>query len=141
MSRNRYENYGRYDERASERMYVAVRNNDLVRVQELLYEGADPNYQSEGLGPLSVAVDLGYTEIVELLLKYGGRLNKYDRRIYEEQKKEEQVFNSSPLYMAVRDNDVERVRELLEGGADPSFNRKGLGPLVEAVERGVYRDC
>ncbi|XP_071319627.1 ankyrin repeat domain-containing protein 61-like [Trachinotus anak] len=54
--------------------------DDLSCVSELLDHGAEPNAENkEGITPLQNACSMGKKELVDLLLRYGGNVNKLNR--------------------------------------------------------------
>jgi len=70
-------------------LFVAARNGDLIKVQTLLENGADPNAKDNaGHTPLHWAAHLGHVEIVELLLERGANPNAEDN------------YGSTPLHEA-----------------------------------------
>jgi ankyrin repeat protein len=89
-------------------MQVAVSNNDIEAVRDLIAKGEDPNVKEESYGnitPLFTAVENGYTEIAETLLSFGARVNAKDDR------------KQTPLMRLDEDATPELVRLLIKHGA------------------------
>jgi len=78
----------------------------------LLQSGADPNYNDLGIGPLEQATELGYTPVVELLLRTGA---VYDKKTY-----------APLLYKAIRNNWTELVLAMLSA-IEPAKGRSSQG--------------
>lgn len=58
-----------------ERIMSAVAKGDVVQLQKVLALGVEVNFQQSGVVPLLLAVDLGYSDIVQLLLQHGARFD------------------------------------------------------------------
>ncbi|KAJ5151183.1 uncharacterized protein N7482_010435 [Penicillium canariense] len=72
----------------------------------LLEKGADPNLTDEsGLSPLDEKIE--DPEVVDLLVRYGGKPNRPDR--------------SRALCKAIEDRNLQAVRDILDFGQDPNF--------------------
>lgn len=89
---------------------LAVRSNDLVRVQSLLTNDyTDPNEPVYGaMTPLMRAVDEGFYEIVEVLLRAGASPNLVPRH---------HLTQCTALHYAVNHNNFAMVKLLLKYGA------------------------
>lgn len=84
----------------------AISINDLNRVKSILDTGYDPK-RIDSQDALRVAVNCGYTEIAEYLLKAGANPNIVDER-----------SGWTPLFTARREAGIEITRLLLSHGAD-----------------------
>ncbi|MCF4098981.1 ankyrin repeat domain-containing protein [Maritalea mediterranea] len=93
----------------------AVRDNNALKVQQMLAEGADPNFASESAGPLIyiAAGPKGGAEVTLVLLQAGADPNaaNSDGRL--------------PLQNAASWCSVNIVSLLLEAGANPHMKGKG----------------
>jgi ankyrin repeat protein len=97
------------DHRLDSDLFNAVWRKNRARVQELLLQGADPNY-SNGLLILTSIRNATDSEILELLLQHGGKPNNSCK------------YGGWPfLAWAVTNGDVRKVSSLLEAKADPDF--------------------
>lgn len=112
-----------------------LKNKDIWKLEELLKEGADPDFSTTlpaNLIPLAQAIYLkGSKEIINLLLKFGANLNNRSLRDNHRTKK---VWTSSPLLVAIHNNSAERVQWLLEHDADPEMEDGSGLPLVYAIQ-------
>lgn len=110
-------------------LFAAIAQHDMSRVAALVSKGADPNAtNAEGWRPLHVAIGLlgvgGTTDLIALLLKLGAKANEWDSD-----------HNETPILSASDPPDVEAMRVLLEGGANPNVRRStGESPLQLCVE-------
>jgi ankyrin repeat protein len=87
----------------------AAENGDLIKVQTLLENGANPNAKDNaGRTPLHIAALWGRVEIVKLLLERDVNPNAKDN------------YGDTPLHIAALWGHVEIVKILLERGADPN---------------------
>ena len=98
----------------------------MAVIRLLLEAGVHPDEHGEDAffgGPLHYVCRWGYTELAELLLRYGASPNKTD------------VDEFTPLHEAIRSNSVELARKLLAAGADPNIpDIAGYTPLWWAIE-------
>lgn len=98
----------------------------MAVIRLLLEAGVHPDEHGKDAffgGPLHYACRWGYTELAELLLRYGASPNKTD------------VDEFTPLHEAIRSNSVELVRMLLAAGADPNIpDIAGYTSLWWAIE-------
>lgn len=62
-----------YEDRRSTALYFSVSNGNLEAAEMLLEAGADPNLDI--FNPLLIAVRLGWTDMAELLVRYGADVN------------------------------------------------------------------
>lgn len=102
-------------------LYSAVSNNKKEIVQMLLEAGADPNQKSKGrFSPLISAFDKyrPNLEIIKLLFEHGADPNIQDSD------------GTTPLHIAVMNDNPEITELLLTNGADPNIqNNVGNTPL------------
>ena len=100
----------------------------MAVIRLLLEAGVHPDEHGEVVffgGPLHYACRWGFTELAELLLRYGASPNKTD------------VDEFTPLHEAIRSNSTELVRMLLAAGADPHIpDIAGYTSLWWAIEYG-----
>ncbi len=89
-------------------LHIVTQRRDLVWIQYLLGQGANPNLaDNKGVTPLVLATQLGFAEGVEALVASGARVDVAD------------ATGETPLIAAVHRRDIPMMRVLLEAGADP----------------------
>ncbi|KFV67643.1 BRCA1-associated RING domain protein 1, partial [Dryobates pubescens] len=100
-------------------LHVASIKGDLVTVEQLLKNGADPNVKDNaGWTPLHEACNHGHTEVVELLLQHKALVNTAGYQ------------NESPLHDAAKNGHVSIAELLLLHGAScDAVNKFGLRPV------------
>lgn len=111
----------------NEALLAAVSDGDVPAAEQLLTQGADPNYHYGG-GVLVAAVEQGNVDMVRLLLRHGADPNTgrgWDTALHAA------VSRMSPQWM---------IRLLLEHGADPNIEGyENVTPLLPAAGcRGSY---
>ncbi|XP_028631599.1 2-5A-dependent ribonuclease [Grammomys surdaster] len=105
----------------------AVNKGDVVRVQQLLDQGADVNVcdKSWGWTPLHNAVQIGSVDIVNLLLRHGADPHRRKKN------------GATPFIIAGIHGDVRLLQILLSRGADVNeCDENGFTAFMEAAERG-----
>uniref|UniRef100_A0A8C4QBZ7 BRCA1 associated RING domain 1 n=1 Tax=Eptatretus burgeri TaxID=7764 RepID=A0A8C4QBZ7_EPTBU len=104
-------------------LHVAAIKNELVKVKDLLCNGAEPNVKDyAGWTPLHEACNLGHMSIVKALLEAGARVNTPGYN------------NDSPLHDAVTNGHLHIATLLLQHGASlEARNSHGLRPIDCAV--------
>lgn len=121
--------------RASDRTFMSVRDaphvDDSCIVQRLLSAGANINYKNtQGMTPLSVAADLGYTKIMRMLIERDADVHTKDNQ------------RQTPLHKATRGNplhwhdfSLEATNVLIEHGANPNARDiDGYSPVHTAAQ-------
>lgn len=105
----------------------AINDNDVDRVNMLLYAGVDPNEKNdEGTAPL-VAAAASDPKITEMLLKRNAKVNEPSKD------------SVTPLMAAAQTGNMEVVSLLLEYGANPNAKDKdGKTALDYAAENKNY---
>ena len=89
-------------------LHIAVEKRDISWVGYLLGKGANPNIDDKnGVTPLLLASQMGFTEAVNTLAAKGARVDTPNRT------------GETPLISAVHRRDIGMLRVLLEAGADP----------------------
>jgi ankyrin repeat protein len=139
-------------------LHLAVHNGDVSMVRLLLDRGADPEATAaNGNRPLYDAAESGYLEIVELLLEFAASVEAFN--VTEQRTAFYQAVENghvavaksllrngadidarspsglTPLFCAVRRQDVELVEYLLEHGANKKL-RLDDGQTVEDFAKG-----
>lgn len=109
-------------------LYMAVKNNDLPAVKELMLLDDDINSGgSYGVTPLIAAAHDGYLEIVDILLKAKAMINKPGDD------------GATPLFVAVQEGQIAVVEKLLAEGADVNTPMDGgATPLTIAFTRNYF---
>jgi ankyrin repeat protein len=110
-------------------LHQAASNGDLSQLRQLLDEGADIDSYNDrdGHTPLMSAClspNAGL-EVVEFLLGRGADIHAHSRAIYEE--------NKPVIELAVRNASLEKIRLLIENGADVGVRPNGCTLLVSAA--------
>ncbi|XP_072274646.1 BRCA1-associated RING domain protein 1 [Pyxicephalus adspersus] len=100
-------------------LHVAAIKGDLMGVEELLKNGANPNVKDNaGWTPLHEACNHGHSDVVRLLIQYQALVNTAGYQ------------NDTPLHDASRNGHVTIVRLLLSHGSSPdAVNIFGLRPV------------
>lgn len=89
-------------------LHIVTARRDLIWIKFLTQKGANPNIRDKkGVSPLQLAVQLGFPEGAEALLKAGADVDVNDSA------------GETPLIAAVHRRDAPLVRILLANGADP----------------------
>ena len=145
----------------SHKLIKAIESNDSSAVQQLLLEGhLDVNsiYDQKGQTLLYLAVKIGNTEIVRMLIEAKANVNARNdvKKIpiqipihtaeFKDDKGKKVSANISagllddsrptPLYLAVKNRNVIMVQMLTAAGADVNINLERMTPLYVAVENG-----
>jgi len=91
----------------NDKLFEAVKNDDLDQVNELVGQGADVNAKDKFFGdtPLHKAIQLRNFEMVKLLIENGADVNAINGQ------------DDTPLILSVAQSDLEFVKLLLENGA------------------------
>lgn len=104
----------------------AIDQNSVPRVRALLQQGANPNAQGEHSKALHSAAYLGYTPIVEALLRYGADANQPDQTgLY-------------PLHLAASEGRTAVCNRLLQAGADKEQRNESGGTALHLAAAGNY---
>jgi ankyrin repeat protein len=108
-------------------MDIAVQFDHPSVVREMLLLGVDPNARrSDGVTQLHVAAQMGFTEVVQVLVENGAGVDVVS-----------EPGGFTPLLSAVAAEHLEVVKELLRLGASVSaVDRAGLTPLMLAATLG-----
>lgn len=116
-----------YDENAVTLLMDAIRVNNKSAVALLIEKGADLHHCEirQGLTPLLAAVNLGYTDIVKILIDNGSDLEV------------KAILGQTPLIRAVINGHVNTLALLIEHGAlTDRKDQSGNTALMHAVEIG-----
>ncbi|GAB1315469.1 hypothetical protein MFIFM68171_05679 [Madurella fahalii] len=109
-------------------LMAAIQGQKLENVRVLLEAGSDVNHtiRRDGMRRtvLHIAAQDGIPKMIQLLLDHGANPNILDER------------GGTPARWAIRNNYVEAVRILLEGGLDPNLDKESLRL---AIEKGRLR--
>jgi ankyrin repeat protein len=108
------------------RLNVAIADNDIDKVKQLLAQNEDPNriLNTDCIMPIELASKMQNYQIVKLLLKHGAKTNP---RIFENQ-------GDSALHNAVYRNDIKMAKLLLKHGANVNaYNFDYEEPIFAAV--------
>ncbi len=123
-------------------LLVAIDSGHRDMALFLLDGGADPNHTGAGRTPLHSAVQHQMPEVVSALLARGAdpnvRLERslpfVSRRINQDNGLTPSVIGATPFFMAASFGDLESMRFLVEGGADPTLTTEdGTTALMVAA--------
>jgi ankyrin repeat protein len=107
-------------------LYMAVKHNNILLAEYFLDLGADPDaLDDDELTPLLLAIENGYTDMAQLLLKHCAIEDGYTDVI--------------PLYHAIKHNQFDLVKLLLDNSADINIklDKTGKTVLHYAVEKNL----
>jgi len=116
-------------------LHIVTQRRDLVWMQFLLAQGANPNIaDTKGVTPLVLATQLGFLEGAETLIGKGARIDVPN------------ATGETPLIAAVHRHDIPMLRLLLKSGADPDradssgrsardYAKLGGGNLISEIEK------
>lgn len=115
---------------------IAIENSKYESVKTLLELGANPNSEDSyrGTTPVIYAASNDNSKYLALLLKFKGNPNSFETApIKEADKVRNTALVSALSYMI--DNSLEKVKMLVEAGADVNFDNNGRTstPLREAI--------
>ena len=105
--------------------YLAIRNNDLVRLKQLVQDGADVNLADRhGESPLMYAATVGSLQAMEFLIAHGADVNAQNQ------------FGSTALIWSA--TDLAKVKLLVGHGANVSAatKRRRTALLIAAMSDG-----
>lgn len=90
----------------NQQLVLAIKSNDVVKVEKLILLGADVNYSDIYVGSaLTYAIHQQNIKILALLIRHGVDVNKVN------------IFNITPIETAVRTANVEMINLLIHHGA------------------------
>lgn len=120
-----------FNELGQSRLYVATLNNDSKEVLRLLGNGTAvdiPNKNKRKRSPLYAAIEMGYTDLIALLLEKGANVNQKDGN------------GVTPLMAAGQNGGpyTKMVRLLLDKGANPAIkDGNGMTALQRLEKAGA----
>lgn len=89
-------------------LHITINNRSAQWTRYMLRNGADVNAaDKKKITPLMLAVQLGFSEGVEILLDGGAKIDEQNK------------FGETALILAVHNTNLGMVRQLLKGGANP----------------------
>lgn len=121
-------------------LVVAAHSGHGAFATFLLDEGADPNAAGAGYTALHAAVLRSDLQLVKALLAHGANPNVAItrptpvRRSSQDFALTNPVVGATPLWLAATFLNLDIVRTLAAGGADPQFARNGVTPLMAALQ-------
>ncbi len=122
----------------AEQLHFAAGDGDMVRAQQLLAAGYDPNlFDDIDYTPLHYAVKYEHFDMVSLLLKHGANVNANN----------ESRSGNTPIAQFAQTCSLRMARLLLQAGADPTIRgwmqlnaldrvegrKRGEGPKVREL--------
>ena len=123
-------------------LLVAIDSRHADMALFLLDGGADPNHAGAGRTPLHSAVQHRMPYVVSALLERGADPNALleralpfvSRRITQDNGLTPSVIGATPFFLAASFGDLESMRLLMEGGADPTLTTEdGTSALMVAA--------
>ncbi|CEF70761.1 Arf GTPase activating protein family and Pleckstrin homology domain and Ankyrin repeat and Pleckstrin homology-like domain and Ankyrin repeat-containing domain-containing protein [Strongyloides ratti] len=119
----KFDNSGNDELFLPDMVYDVIKNNNIVKMLELLANGFDINSVIQGNTPLHIAVKYSNQGMIEFLILNGGKINAFNEDL------------DTPLHIAVKIGDPLLVYHLIKRNADKSIkNKRGLTPLECAME-------
>jgi len=111
---------GQSQDDSHDRLYSAIRANDLPQIKALLDKGANPNAEAQdGVTTLMVAAEIGSVEAMKMLIDRRAEVNAQNG------------YGSTALMWSV--TDPKKIRLLLDNGADVNVaSRSGRTALIIA---------
>lgn len=108
-----------------EALIANIQTKDTEVVEWLLAAGVDPDSQDERNVPALIwAADLGYVEIVDLLIEHGARIDSRESGV-------------SALMVASMEGHQRVVKKLIDAGANVNLqNQDGMTALMSAAFKG-----
>lgn len=108
-------------------LLTAAATNDTQKAIKAIKDGVDVNYVPRDKSILFVAIENNSTEIVDLLLKNGAKVNRGNR------------MNWTPLHEAINQNDTELVNKLISYNASlVSLDDEDISPLFLMIKNKNY---
>ena len=90
----------------NQQFIIAVRNNDIEKIESLISSGADVDYCDSQFGsPLITCITRQNIDVLAVLLKYGANVNKVNH------------FNVAPIEMALKVANASIINLLVNNGA------------------------
>ena len=125
-------------------LLIAIDSGHPEMAQFLLEQGADPNHAGAGRTALHAAVQRQMPEVVAALLAHGAdpnpglekRLPFVSRRITQANGLTPSIIGATPFFLAASFGDLESMRILVDGGADPML-RTADGTTALMVAAGA----
>ncbi|HPQ94758.1 MAG TPA: ankyrin repeat domain-containing protein [Thiolinea sp.] len=113
------------DKALGKALIKAAQIGDATRVDNLITKlGADPNFQEGAVSPMSVAASRDDMQMVGILLSKGAR-------------RDPAALNEM-MFKGVVQGNTDKVRNLIQMGANPNYGMEGASALGKALERGDY---
>jgi ankyrin repeat protein len=110
----------------------AVRKNNIYRVYQLLLEGADANYIYINISVLILAASRGYTQIVELLIKFKVDVD------YKNPCISSLYHNFTAMAIACQNQHFDIVKLLWLAGAEPNLSLGFYFTTFEDFIKAIY---
>ena len=127
-------------------LLVAIDSGHSELARFLLARGGDPDHDGAGRTALHAAVQRKMPEVVAALLEHGAdpnprmtrRLPFVSRRITQANGMTPSNIGATPFFLAASFNDLESMRILVEGGADPTLRADDGTTALMVAAGGDY---
>ena len=127
-------------------LLVAIDSGHAEMARFLLARGADPDHDGAGRTALHAAVQRKMPEVVAALLEHGAdpdprltkRLPFVSRRISQNNGMTPSNTGATPFFLAASYNDLESMKVLVEGGADPMLRADDETTALMVAAGGDY---
>lgn len=127
-------------------LLVAIDSGHAELARFLLARGADPDRDGAGRTALHAAVQRKMPEVVAALLAHGAdpdprltkRLPFVSRRIQQNNGMTPSNLGATPFFLAASYNDIESMKILVEGGADPTLRADDRTTALMVAAGGDY---
>ena len=127
-------------------LLVAIDSGHSELARFLLARGADPDHDGTGRTALHAAVQRKMPEVAAALLEHGAdpdprmtkRLPFVSRRITQNNGMTPSNVGATPFFLAASYNDLESMRILVEGGADPTLRTDDETTALMVAAGGDY---